>query len=97
MQRFKALVWRIDESEPEPNFEMTWRERGGPAVNETPISGFGTVVLERPTAAGLNASSTSSFKVGGVIWRLTAPLKEVVERGKRDLRPPAPAEQVASG
>jgi PAS domain S-box-containing protein len=92
-----ALVWRIDESGLEPNFEMTWRERGGPAVNETPISGFGTVVLERLTAAGLNAASTLSFEVGGVIWRLTAPLKEVVESGSGDLRPPALAEQVASG
>jgi PAS domain S-box-containing protein len=92
-----SLVWRIDESGAEPNFEMTWRERGGPPVNETRISGFGAVVLERLTAAGLNASSILSFEVGGVIWRLIAPLKEVVKTGGGDFRSPAPTDQVASG
>jgi two-component sensor histidine kinase/PAS domain-containing protein len=91
-----SLVWRIDESGAEPNFEMTWRERGGPPVKATRSSGFGAVVLERLTAAGLNASSTLSFEVGGVVWRLSAPLKEVVKTGSSDLRSPAPADQVAS-
>ena len=31
-----SLVWRIDESGAEPNFEMTWRERGGPPVKREP-------------------------------------------------------------
>jgi two-component sensor histidine kinase len=92
-----SLVWRIDESGAEPNFEMTWRERGGPPVNAMRISGFGAVVLERLTAAGLNASSTLSFEVDGVVWRLIAPLKEVVKTGSSDTRSPAPADQVASG
>ena len=83
-----SLVWRIDESGAEPNFEMTWRERGGPPVNATPISGFGSVVLERLTAAGLNASSTLSFEVDGVTWRLIAPLKEIGEDRKRRLASP---------
>lgn len=72
------LVWRIDESGPEPAFEVTWRERGGPRVNRAPISGFGSVVLERLTAAGLNASAALSFDAEGLIWRLNAPLKEIV-------------------
>jgi len=72
------LVWRIDESGPKPAFEVTWRERGGPRVNRAPISGFGSVVLERLTAAGLNASAALSFDAEGLIWRLNAPLKEIV-------------------
>jgi PAS domain S-box-containing protein len=76
-----SLVWRIDESGAEPNFEMTWRERGGPPVNPRPISGFGSVVLERLTAAGLNASSTLSFGVEGLTWRLIAPLKDIGKTG----------------
>ena len=76
-----SLVWRIDETGVEPNFELTWRERGGPAVNPRPISGFGRVVLERLTAAGLNASSTLSFGAEGLTWRLSAPLKEMVKSG----------------
>jgi PAS domain S-box-containing protein len=76
-----SLVWRIDEGVAEPNFEMIWRERGGPPVNLAPISGFGNVVLERLTAAGLNASSTLSFDVESVTWRLIAPLNEIVKAG----------------
>jgi PAS domain S-box-containing protein len=91
-----SLVWRIDESGAEPNFEMTWRERGGPPVNATRIPGFGVVVLDRVTAAGLNASSTLSFDVDGVTWRLVAPLKEVVKTGSGDPQSPAPLGQVAS-
>ena len=91
-----SLVWRIDESGAEPNFEMTWRERGGPLVNAAPISGFGSVVLERITAAALNATSTLSFGVDGVAWRLVAPLKEIVKTGIGDSRPPEPSVQVAS-
>lgn len=90
-----SLVWRIDESEAEPKFEMTWRERGGPPVSETRISGFGTVVLERLTAAGLNASSTLSFEAGGVEWRLIAPLKDVVKTGSGELRSPALSAEAA--
>jgi PAS domain S-box-containing protein len=80
------LIWRIDDSGPEPNFEMTWRESGGPRVNPPPISGFGTAVLERLTAAGLNASSTLSFGAEGVVWRLVAPLKEIVKPEAGDSR-----------
>jgi len=91
-----SLVWRIDESGSEPNFEMTWRESGGPPVKPARVSGFGAVVLERLTAAGLDASSTLSFEVEGVVWRLVAPLKEVVKAGSSDHRSPAPADEVAS-
>jgi two-component sensor histidine kinase len=92
-----SLVWRIDESGVEPKFEMTWRECGGPPVNDTRVSGFGMVVLERLTAAGLNASSTLSFEASGLTWRLTAPLKEMVKTGTGDLRSVAAADQLASG
>jgi len=91
-----SLVWQIDESGTEPNFQMTWREHGGPPVKATRISGFGTVVLERLTAAGLNGSSTLSFDVDGVVWRLIASLKEVVKSGSSDHRSLAPADPVAS-
>ncbi len=90
-----SLVWRIDESGPEPNFEMTWREHGGPPVRPPRISGFGVVVLERLTAAGLNAASTLSFEVEGVVWRLITPLKEIV-KAESDHRSPETADQGAS-
>jgi PAS domain S-box-containing protein len=81
-----SLVWRIDDSGAEPSFEIAWRERGGSQVNATPASGFGAVVLERLTAAGLNASSTLSFDVEGLTWRLVAPLHEIVKTGTGESR-----------
>lgn len=92
-----SLVWRIDTLGAEPNFEMTWRECGGPRVKRTRVPGFGSVVLERLTPAGLNASSTLSFAVEGVAWRLMAPLKELVKSAGGDSRPPPPSGQAASG
>jgi len=88
-----SLIWRIDESGPEPTFEMTWRERGGPRPNATPIPGFGSIVIERITAAGLNASSTLRFEADGVVWRLMAPLEEIVKSGITDPRSPTPSVQ----
>jgi hypothetical protein len=47
-------------------------------------AGFGKVVIERLTAAGLNASSILSFEPDGVKWRLIAPLKDIVKTGISD-------------
>jgi PAS domain S-box-containing protein len=74
-----SILWRIDNSESMPKLEMIWHERGGPPVNLAATSGFGKVVIERLTAAGLNASSILSFETDGVIWRLAAPLKDIVK------------------
>jgi PAS domain S-box-containing protein len=75
------LEWRIHDSAVEPSFEVIWRERGGPPVNAAPVQGFGAIVLERLTPAGLNASSTLAFDHEGVTWRLIAPMKEIVMTG----------------
>ena len=74
-----SLVWRIDESGVEPMLDMTWRESGGPRVDQRPVLGFGKVVIERLSCAGLNASSILSFEAEGVTWRLIAPLKDIVK------------------
>jgi two-component sensor histidine kinase len=74
-----SLVWRIDERGAAPMLEMTWRESGGPSVDPSPTFGFGRVVIERLTGAGLNGSSTLSFASKGVIWRLIAPLEDIVK------------------
>jgi hypothetical protein len=58
--------------------------------------GFGKVVIERLTASGLNASSILSFEPDGVIWRLIAPLKDVVKTGTGDPHHSEPSAEVAS-
>jgi two-component sensor histidine kinase len=79
-----SLIWRIDNSGDEPKLEMTWQERGGPRVDSAATSGFGKVIIERLTAAGLNASSILSFEPDGVRWRLIALLKDIVKTGASD-------------
>jgi PAS domain S-box-containing protein len=79
-----SLVWRIDSDKGDPKLEMIWHERGGPRVNSAPTSGFGKVVIERLTAAGLNASSILNFEPDGVTWRLIAPLKDIAKTGASD-------------
>jgi PAS domain S-box-containing protein len=78
-----SFIWRIDNSDAEPKLEMIWQERGGPPVDPAK-TGFGRVVIEHLTAAGLNASSILSFEPEGVTWRLIAPLKEIVKTGVSD-------------
>jgi PAS domain S-box-containing protein len=91
-----SLVWRINNSEAEPTLEMTWHERGHPLVKPATTFGFGKVVIERLTASGLNASSILSFEPDGVIWRLIAPLKDVVKTGTGDPHHSEPSAEVAS-
>ncbi len=91
-----SLLWRITDSEAEPKLEMIWRERGKPRVNRAATSGFGKVVIERLTAAGLNASSTLSFEPDGVTWRLIAPLKDIVKTEPGDPLSSEPWAEVAS-
>jgi hypothetical protein len=73
-----------------------WCERGGPPVNPAATSGFGKVVIERLTAAGLNASSILSFEPDGVTWRLIASLKDIVKTGPADPLSSEPWAEVAS-
>ncbi len=91
-----SLRWRINDSEAEPTLEMIWHERGRPIVKPATTSGFGKVVIERLTAAGLNATSVLSFEPDGVIWRLVAPLKDVVKAGTGDPLHSKPSGEVAS-
>ena len=79
-----SLTWQIDAGGDEPKLEMIWQERGGPSVDPGATSGFGRVIIERLTAAGLNASSLLSFELDGVVWRLIAPLKDIVKTGASD-------------
>jgi PAS domain S-box-containing protein len=80
-ERGKVSVrWRIDDSGAEPVLEMTWRERGGPEVNPESVRGFGSILIERMVAEGLNASSTLTFDGEGVTWRFVAPLRELQTR-----------------
>jgi PAS domain S-box-containing protein len=75
-----AVSWRIDESGEVPMLDLTWREREGPTVKPHQLRGFGSVLIERMVADGLDASAVLDFAPEGVTWRVNAPLKEVLTR-----------------
>jgi two-component sensor histidine kinase len=49
-------------------------------VNPESVRGFGSILIERMVAQGLNASSTLTFDGEGVTWRFVAPLRELQTR-----------------
>lgn len=53
--------------------DITWREEGGPRVEEPTRSGFGRVVIERLTGQNLEGEVDYRFEPSGVVWRLRAP------------------------
>jgi two-component sensor histidine kinase len=70
------VSWRVD-SEAQ-TFQMEWREQDGPAVTPPSRRGFGQVVIERMVARTLEGEVDLSYKPTGVVWRLTAPLGNVI-------------------
>jgi PAS domain S-box-containing protein len=68
------VSWKTTEepSKP-PQFILRWQERGGPRVRERRRQGFGTIILQRATAASLNADVRLDFTRDGLDWELRAP------------------------
>jgi PAS domain S-box-containing protein len=73
-----TIIWKIDDADGPSMFEMEWREWGGPPVSETPTLGFGRILIERMVAQGLNASAELTFGANGAVWRMRAPIDNVV-------------------
>lgn len=75
------LMWRLPPGT--EDFEMVWRESGGPAVEANPKAGFGSTVVTKVLAAQLGALVDLNFRSEGLICTITCRASEV---GK-----PAPA------
>jgi two-component sensor histidine kinase len=60
-------------------FSICWTERDGPPVVLT-HRGFGTTVVTRMVKMGLDGEALLDYSSTGLIWRLTCPLKNVLER-----------------
>ncbi len=52
------------------SFRLTWTENGGPTVKRPERRGFGTLVLERLVAAGLNGRAELDYARDGLNWTL---------------------------
>lgn len=73
------IVWQIDDDGTSQNFSMSWIEKDGPPVTRPTNRGFGTTVVKRMTEMSLNGNVELSYAPTGLIWRLSCPVKNILE------------------
>jgi PAS domain S-box-containing protein len=74
------LNWHVEQRPgSEPVFRMSWREFGGPAVQQPPRHGFGSTVLDRMVRMSLGGSVTMGFGEEGFSWQLECPVGHILE------------------
>lgn len=68
-----AIEWRSAGGD----FEMTWREHGGPLVEPPANKGFGTRLLERAVAQDLGGTVSLAFDPEGVVCTIRTRLERI--------------------
>ncbi|HEV2605720.1 MAG TPA: HWE histidine kinase domain-containing protein [Microvirga sp.] len=68
------IEWSLDALHTPPCLSLTWRESGGPPVEEPSRRGFGTRLIERSLAQDLDGKVTIAFAPDGVVCKVTAPI-----------------------
>ena len=59
-------------------FELVWRERGGPPIDQPPIrEGFGTTLARRSVAGELGGTIDTEWAPDGLTLRITAPAEHL--------------------
>jgi PAS domain S-box-containing protein len=71
------VSWGIDGN----TFMMEWSEREGPPVSAPPRGGFGVIVAKNMVEQTLNGAVDLDYATAGLIWRLTCPAANALERG----------------
>jgi two-component sensor histidine kinase len=84
------VCWRLDGDV----FAMSWTEFNGPPVSSPERCGFGTTVITSMVKQTVNGEVRLDYLPSGVVWHLTSPAANALERGKvvyKDLRSSAPS------
>lgn len=91
-----SVHWRIEEGE---RFVLEWKETGGPVVEPPTEKGFGHAITVRAIEDTLSAEVVLDYRPGGLIWRVSCPLTEIVSEMEDDGAVPgvSGADQAASG
>jgi two-component sensor histidine kinase len=70
------LAWEINETETgRSHLEISWRERGGPAVEPPQHQGFGSILIQRSLSKVLSSSVKHEFPPEGVTAHISMPLE----------------------
>lgn len=68
------IAWDVDLAREARALDLTWTERGGPAVSAPASRGFGSRLIEQGIARELGGEAVMSFDPEGFGFRLRAPL-----------------------
>ena len=73
------ITWSVADTGSDPDFEMIWKEHGGPPVSLPTRKGFGTRLIENSLARDLGGVCSLEYPSDGLRWRLKARLNEIAE------------------
>lgn len=68
------IDWSVSGFDGNRRIEITWREVGGPEVEEPSSTGFGSRLIERGVAGELQGTAELDYRASGVVCRISAPL-----------------------
>jgi len=74
-----------------PALQLTWHEKGGPAVRPPARKGFGHVVLDQALKAQLRARVDLDYAPEGLSWSVRVPLANIVSDADSPFRLPRAA------
>ena len=72
------IGWTVKPVDGHRQFELTWREEGGPRVEQPTRTGFGRMVFEQMTGHALQGDVSIAYDPEGLKWTLKAPFRNVV-------------------
>jgi CheY-like chemotaxis protein len=80
----------------EPEFCLSWSERGGPGAALPEKRGFGSTMLEGYAKKALKADARMDFAPSGLVWTLKCPLREIIEHSWATIETTAASVDAAS-
>ncbi len=85
------ITWDLHQNgSSEPEFTISWVEKGGPPVAEPRRRGFGSTVTTNMVGMSTNGHVALDYAPSGLSWCLTCPPGAVLERGSRSVEPRRP-------
>jgi two-component sensor histidine kinase/CheY-like chemotaxis protein len=73
------IIWNVEDYGSEPRYTIRWMERNGVLVAAPSHRGFGTTVVTTMVEMALDGETELDYGSNGLTWRLTCPLKNVLE------------------
>ncbi|TPL86195.1 PAS domain S-box protein [Mesorhizobium sp. B2-3-12] len=72
-----SVQWKVTGAGDLKRFQLIWKERDGPQVQNIGHGGFGTVVLQRVAPAAVSGTGVLEYDNHGVTWTLEAPSSQL--------------------